>query len=70
MGIVDIVHERELTYKLKRDVYHAIITAKELKPSRERALALTKLQEAYHWLMSDLETIQDAQGKLANTTHA
>lgn len=45
--------------ELRRDTDVQIQHAKSLPPSRERALAITKLQEAVMWLGMDLKRIND-----------
>lgn len=44
---------------LRRDIDQQIQEAKKLAPSREQALAITKLQEAVMWLGMDLKRIAD-----------
>lgn len=43
--------------QLRKNLDEQLQTLKELTPSRERALALTKLQEAIMWLGMDLKRI-------------
>ena len=45
--------------ELRRDTDVQIQYAKSLPPSRERALAITKLQEAVMWLGMDLKRINE-----------
>ncbi len=45
--------------ELRRDLDVQIQKTKSLSPSRERALAITKLQEAVMWLGMDLKRIND-----------
>lgn len=45
--------------ELRRDTDVQIQHAKSLPPSRERALAITKLQEAVMWLGMDLKRINE-----------
>lgn len=44
---------------LRRDTDAIIQRVKSLPPSRERALAITKLQEAVMWLGMDLKRINE-----------
>lgn len=53
----DIVANKEL----RRDTDVLIQKLKDLPPSRERALAITKLQEAVMWLGMDLKRISEAR---------
>jgi len=46
--------------QLRKDIDDIIQSAKNLPPSRERALAITKLQEGVMWLGMDLKRINDA----------
>ena len=43
--------------QLRKTLDEQLQTLKELTPSRERALAITKLQEAIMWLGMDLKRI-------------
>ena len=45
--------------ELRRDIDVQIQNTKGLPPSRERALAITKLQEAVMWLGMDLKRINE-----------
>lgn len=45
--------------ELRRDIDVQIQNTKSLPPSRERALAITKLQEAVMWLGMDLKRINE-----------
>lgn len=47
--------------ELRRDVDVLIQQLKSTVPSRERALAITKLQEAVMWLGMDLKRIAEAR---------
>lgn len=47
--------------ELRRDIDVLIQTLKTCVPSRERALAITKLQEAVMWLGMDLKRIAEAR---------
>jgi hypothetical protein len=47
--------------ELRRDIDVLIQQLKSAAPSRERALAITKLQEAVMWLGMDLKRIADAR---------
>lgn len=44
---------------LRRNIDISIQQVKDLKPSRERALAITKLQEGVMWLGMDLKRISE-----------
>ena len=54
--------ETEITEdkSLRRDTDALIQRLKALPPSRERSLAITKLQEGVMWLGMDLKRINDA----------
>lgn len=52
----EIIADKEL----RRDTDAITQRVKVLPPSRERALAITKLQEAVMWLGMDLKRINDA----------
>ena len=55
------------TKKLRRDIDVLIQTLKTMPPSRERALAVTKLQEGVMWLGMDLKRVSDENpGFLSN----
>lgn len=41
------------TIVARKAVQHAAEMLKDATPSRERSLAITKLQEAVHWLQED-----------------
>jgi hypothetical protein len=61
--------EQEITEDkaLRRDTDAIIQRVKELPPSRERAITITKLQEGVMWLGMDLKRINDAMpGAVAN----
>lgn len=51
---------------LRRDIDVQIQEVKKLPGSRERALAVTKLQEAVMWLGMDLKRINEETGVGAN----
>ena len=52
---------------LRGEIDTLIQTVKKLKPSRERALSITKLQEAVMWLGMDLKRIaEENPGYLSN----
>lgn len=51
----EIVTDKEL----RRDIDVLIQTVKSLPPSRERSLAITKLQEAVMWLGMDLKRLNE-----------
>lgn len=46
--------------QLRRDLDDKIQTIKNLPPSRERSIAITKAQEAVMWLGMDLKRINEA----------
>lgn len=56
---MDIETEREIRAdkQLRVDLDESLQKLKSLEPSRERALAITKLQEAIMWLGMDLKRI-------------
>lgn len=58
----DIISNKEL----RRDIDAQIQKVKALAPSRERSLAITKLQEAVMWLGMDLKRINEATGSAEN----
>lgn len=45
--------------RLRKDIDEIIQIAKALSPSRERSLAITKLQEGVMWLGMDLKRLND-----------
>lgn len=47
--------------ELRRDIDVLIQELKSVTPSRERSLAITKLQEAVMWLGMDLKRISEAR---------
>lgn len=57
---VPVAVEVALDKALRRDVDEITQRAKALLPSRERSLAITKLQEAVMWLGMDLKRIGEA----------
>ncbi|MEO2064493.1 MAG: hypothetical protein ABGW97_16035 [Christiangramia sp.] len=46
--------------KLRRDLDQRLQEVKDLPPSRERAITITKLQEAIMWLGMDLKRLNEA----------
>lgn len=53
--------------QLRKDIDVHIAVTKSLQPSRERALTITKLQEAVMWLGMDLKRISEENpGKFTN----
>lgn len=52
----EIVADKEL----RRDIDAQIQKVKQLPPSRERSITVTKLQEAVMWLGMDLKRINEA----------
>lgn len=57
---MDTKQEIVANKELRRDIDAQIQKTKSLPPSRERSLAITKLQEAVMWLGMDLKRINDA----------
>lgn len=53
-------HEVVANKALRRDIDEIIQRTKTLPPSRERALAITKLQEGVMWLGMDLKRLNEA----------
>lgn len=53
---LEVVADKEL----RRDIDAQIQKVKGLPPSRERALSITKLQEAVMWLGMDLKRLNEA----------
>jgi len=53
-------HEVVSDKRLRREIDEKIQEVKELPPSRERSLAITKLQEAVMWLGMDLKRLNEA----------
>lgn len=51
--------EIRMNKQLRRDLDDKIQTVKSLPASRERALAITKLQEAVMWLGMDLKRLNE-----------
>lgn len=49
-----------LTKKLRRDIDGVLQEVKELPDSREKSLAITKLQEAVMWLGMNLKRLNEA----------
>lgn len=58
-GNVNISYEQEVTEnkRLRKEIDEKIQQVKQLPPSRERSLAVTKLQEAVMWLGMDLKRL-------------
>ena len=58
-GNVNISYEQEVTEnkRLRKEIDEKIQQVKQLPPSRERSLAITKLQEAVMWLGMDLKRL-------------
>lgn len=52
----EVIKDKEL----RRDLDAQIQKVKQLPPSRERSLAITKLQEAVMWLGMDLKRLNEA----------
>ena len=72
---MDITHDAEVIAdkKLRVDIDAQIQALRVLPPTRERALSLTKLQEAVMWLGMDLKRLKQSNPYLdsynpANTT--
>lgn len=55
--------------RLRKEVDVLIQDLKNLPPSRERALAVTKLQEAVMWLGMDLKRLNEAQPGLVENPY-
>lgn len=58
-GNVNISYEQEVieNKRLRKEIDEKIQQVKNLPPSRERSLAVTKLQEAVMWLGMDLKRL-------------
>lgn len=58
-GNVNISYEQEVieNKRLRKEIDEKIQKVKNLPPSRERSLAVTKLQEAVMWLGMDLKRL-------------
>lgn len=58
-GNVNISYEQEVVEnkRLRKEIDEKIQQVKQLPPSRERSLAVTKLQEAVMWLGMDLKRL-------------
>lgn len=58
-GNVNISYEQEVieNKRLRKEIDENIQQVKNLPPSRERSLAVTKLQEAVMWLGMDLKRL-------------
>ena len=58
-GNVNISYEQEVieNKRLRKEIDEKIHQVKNLPPSRERSLAITKLQEAVMWLGMDLKRL-------------
>ena len=58
-GNVNISYEQEVieNKRLRKEIDEKIQQVKNLPPSRERSLAITKLQEAVMWLGMDLKRL-------------
>lgn len=54
-----IGHEIVMNKQLRRDLDDKIQTIKSLPGSRERSIAITKLQEAVMWLGMDLKRLNE-----------
>ena len=57
---MDRTQEIVANKQLRKDLDEKIQEVKNLPPSRERSLAITKLQEAVMWLGMDLKRLNDA----------
>jgi hypothetical protein len=67
MNIMSIEQEITEDKALRRDTDAIIQRVKELPPSRERSITITKLQEGVMWLGMDLKRINEAMpGAVAN----
>ena len=60
-GNVNISYEQEVTEnkRLRKEIDEKIQQVKQLPPSRERSLVVTKLQEAVMWLGMDLKRLDE-----------
>jgi hypothetical protein len=56
---MDRTQEIVANKQLRKDLDEKIQEVKNLPPSRERSLAITKLQEAVMWLGMDLKRLND-----------
>ena len=58
-GNINISYEQEVieNKRLRKEIDEKIQQVKNLPPSRERSLAVTKLQEAVMWLGMDLKRL-------------
>lgn len=63
--------ENEVTHnkRLRRDIDGQIQILKQLAPSRERALSITKLQEAVMWLGMDLKRLNESSPGVAENPY-
>ena len=58
-GIMERLQEITENKRLRKELDEKIQEVKNLPPSRERSLAITKLQEAVMWLGKDLKRLND-----------
>jgi hypothetical protein len=58
-GIMERLQEITENKRLRKELDEKIQEVKNLPPSRERSLAITKLQEAVMWLGMDLKRLND-----------
>lgn len=58
-GTLTVEQQIKAVKALRRDIDAHIQHVKELPPSRERALCITKLQEGVMWLGMDLKRINE-----------
>lgn len=54
MTLLEITKEQKFTADCQKSIRQVEANMKTLKPSRERATALTKIQEARMWLAEDM----------------
>lgn len=66
MENITISEEIVANKTLRKEIDEIIQKVKVLPASRERALSITKLQEAVMWLGMDLKRIADLQGVNTN----
>ena len=63
MTVIEVpINDITLNKELRRDIDAQIQRLKSATQSRERSIAITKMQEAVMWLGMDLKRINDARG--------
>lgn len=60
LNVMERTEEIVANKQLRKDIDEKIQQVKELPASRERSLAITKLQEAVMWLGMDLKRLNEA----------